>query len=207
VKYASVLDVFKQVLSHEKKVTAAINKLYALASKENDYATQVALQWFITEQVKRSGTRVKSSRRWSWSAIPGRPCICSTSRWGAGGGLGPRRPPSMPDDRIAPAFPREAGAPVLHPASPHASFLACLGRPSPLFPLPSGTAVPSAVRRRCFLCPPAPAVPSAVRCRCSLRRPPLQFPPPFTAAVPSAVRRRHLSSRQEICLPILHFHF
>ena len=52
VKYASVLDVFKQVLSHEKKVTAAINKLYALASKENDYATQVALQWFITEQVE-----------------------------------------------------------------------------------------------------------------------------------------------------------
>jgi len=52
VKYTSVLDVFKQVLTHEKKVTAAINKLYALASKENDYATQVALQWFITEQVE-----------------------------------------------------------------------------------------------------------------------------------------------------------
>lgn len=52
VKYSSVLDLFKQVLAHEKKVTAAINKLYALASKENDYATQVALQWFIGEQVE-----------------------------------------------------------------------------------------------------------------------------------------------------------
>lgn len=52
VKYASVLDLFKQVLAHEKKVTAAINKLYALATKENDYATQVSLQWFISEQVE-----------------------------------------------------------------------------------------------------------------------------------------------------------
>ncbi|MBP1655020.1 MAG: ftnA 1 [Bacteroidetes bacterium] len=52
VKYSSVLDVFKQVLAHEKKVTASINKLYSLASKENDYATQVALQWFISEQVE-----------------------------------------------------------------------------------------------------------------------------------------------------------
>jgi ferritin len=52
VKYSSVLDVFKQVLAHEKKVTSSINKLYALASKENDYATQVALQWFISEQVE-----------------------------------------------------------------------------------------------------------------------------------------------------------
>jgi ferritin len=51
-KYPSILDVFKQVLTHEKKVTAAINKLYAMASKENDYATQVALQWFIKEQVE-----------------------------------------------------------------------------------------------------------------------------------------------------------
>lgn len=51
-KYSSVLDLFKQVLAHEKKVTASINKLYALASKENDYATQVALQWFISEQVE-----------------------------------------------------------------------------------------------------------------------------------------------------------
>ena len=52
VKYSSVLDLFKQVLAHEKKVTATINKLYALATKESDYATQVALQWFITEQVE-----------------------------------------------------------------------------------------------------------------------------------------------------------
>ncbi len=51
-KFASPQDVFKQALGHEKKVTASINDLYALAHKESDYATQVALQWFVTEQVE-----------------------------------------------------------------------------------------------------------------------------------------------------------
>jgi len=51
-EYASPLAVFKQVLAHEQKVTALINKLYALAVKENDYAAQVELQWFVKEQVE-----------------------------------------------------------------------------------------------------------------------------------------------------------
>ena len=46
------LEVFKQVLEHEKKVTSLIYKLYELALKENDYATQLMLQWFISEQVE-----------------------------------------------------------------------------------------------------------------------------------------------------------
>ena len=52
VKFKSALDVFQQALAHEKEVTASINRLYALTQKENDYATQVALQWFVTEQVE-----------------------------------------------------------------------------------------------------------------------------------------------------------
>jgi ferritin len=50
--WSSMLTVFTDVLAHEKKVTAMINKIYALAVKENDYATQVELQWFIKEQVE-----------------------------------------------------------------------------------------------------------------------------------------------------------
>jgi len=50
--YDSVLDVFEKVLKHEQKVTKLINDLYALAVKENDYAAQVELQWFINEQVE-----------------------------------------------------------------------------------------------------------------------------------------------------------
>jgi len=51
-KFSSPVDVFKEALAHERKVTASINALYALAQKENDYATLIALQWFVTEQVE-----------------------------------------------------------------------------------------------------------------------------------------------------------
>jgi ferritin len=50
--YASPLDIFKQVLAHEQKVTSMINKLYEAAMKESDYATQIEIQWFIKEQVE-----------------------------------------------------------------------------------------------------------------------------------------------------------
>ena len=51
-EWKSALELFNQVLEHEQYVTASIYKLYELAVKENDYATQVMLQWFITEQVE-----------------------------------------------------------------------------------------------------------------------------------------------------------
>jgi ferritin len=51
-KFKSMLDVFQQALEHERKVTGMIHRLYDLAGKERDYATQVMLQWFITEQVE-----------------------------------------------------------------------------------------------------------------------------------------------------------
>jgi ferritin len=50
--YDSPQEIFKLVLKHEQKVTGMINKLYETAIKEGDYATQVELQWFITEQVE-----------------------------------------------------------------------------------------------------------------------------------------------------------
>ena len=56
VEFKSVLDVFEHALRHEQKVTSMIHSLYALATQENDYATQVALQWFIGEQVEEEAT-------------------------------------------------------------------------------------------------------------------------------------------------------
>ncbi|MFQ5651850.1 MAG: ferritin [bacterium] len=50
--FNSPLHVFQEVLAHEKMVTKMIHDLYALAVKENDYPTQVEMQWFITEQVE-----------------------------------------------------------------------------------------------------------------------------------------------------------
>ena len=51
-EYKSALDVFEKVLAHEQLVTASIHKLYALSLKENDYAAQIMLQWFVAEQVE-----------------------------------------------------------------------------------------------------------------------------------------------------------
>ena len=51
-EWKSNLEVAEQVAPHEAKVTASINDLYELALKEKDYAAQVMLQWFISEQVE-----------------------------------------------------------------------------------------------------------------------------------------------------------
>jgi len=50
--FDSVISVFEQTLEHERNVTKMINGIYALAQKENNYAVQSALQWFIDEQVE-----------------------------------------------------------------------------------------------------------------------------------------------------------
>ena len=55
-EWESPLDAYKDTLEHEKKVTSMINNLYALASAENDYATQSMLKWFIDEQVEEEET-------------------------------------------------------------------------------------------------------------------------------------------------------
>ncbi len=51
-EWTSLLDVFQQVQEHERKVTGLIHNLYSLALKENDYAAQIELQWFVSEQVE-----------------------------------------------------------------------------------------------------------------------------------------------------------
>jgi ferritin len=45
-------DLFEKTLEHEKKVTAMINSLVKTAKEEDDYATEVFLQWFVSEQVE-----------------------------------------------------------------------------------------------------------------------------------------------------------
>ena len=50
--WKSILEMFQDALLHEKKVTAWIYGLNALATKEKDYATQSMLRWFIDEQVE-----------------------------------------------------------------------------------------------------------------------------------------------------------
>lgn len=50
--WASPLEAFQATLEHEKKVTALINDIYALAEEVKDYATRDRLNWFVSEQVE-----------------------------------------------------------------------------------------------------------------------------------------------------------
>jgi ferritin len=65
VQFGSPLEVFEKALEHERRVTAMINDLYGLAARENDYASQTFLQWFVAEQVeeeKNTGDVVETLR-------------------------------------------------------------------------------------------------------------------------------------------------
>lgn len=50
--WESLVDIFRNVLEHEKYVTGRINLLMNIALEEKDHATANELQWFIAEQVE-----------------------------------------------------------------------------------------------------------------------------------------------------------
>lgn len=51
-EWKSTLSVFEDAYAQELKVSAQINHLMDLAKKERDHATEIMLQWFVTEQVE-----------------------------------------------------------------------------------------------------------------------------------------------------------
>lgn len=50
--WASPLEMFKDTLEHEKKVTAMIHNLAAIAAEDKDFASSNKLVWFIDEQIE-----------------------------------------------------------------------------------------------------------------------------------------------------------
>ena len=52
----SALSAFEASLEHERKVTAAINGIYALATDERDFASYPLLNWFVEEQIEEEST-------------------------------------------------------------------------------------------------------------------------------------------------------
>ncbi len=55
-EWDSPLAVFQAVYEHEQKVTGLINDLVSLAVDEKDHATQIFLQWFVTEQIEEEAS-------------------------------------------------------------------------------------------------------------------------------------------------------
>jgi len=52
VDWSSPVEAFKDVYEHEQKITSYIHNLVELARKNNDYATENFLAWFVAEQVE-----------------------------------------------------------------------------------------------------------------------------------------------------------
>lgn len=52
----SVLDMFKDTLTHEKKVSQLIRDLMSIAKDDRDYAAESKINWFIEEQVEEEET-------------------------------------------------------------------------------------------------------------------------------------------------------
>jgi ferritin len=55
-RFGTPLSVFQNALANERRVSDLIHELYDLALKKHDHATQLQLQWFITEQVEEEKT-------------------------------------------------------------------------------------------------------------------------------------------------------
>lgn len=55
-EWDGVIAVFEETLAHEQLVTARINDLMNLAIEEKDHATNIFLQWFVSEQVEEEDT-------------------------------------------------------------------------------------------------------------------------------------------------------
>ncbi|MEL7499216.1 MAG: ferritin [Planctomycetota bacterium] len=52
IKDATPLTLFEEALKHEQHISSCIYKLKDLAKAESDHATDVFLEWFVTEQVE-----------------------------------------------------------------------------------------------------------------------------------------------------------
>ena len=51
-----IIQVFEQVLAHERGNTAKINALFEQSRAEKDYASEITLQWYVSEQVEEEAT-------------------------------------------------------------------------------------------------------------------------------------------------------
>ena len=67
-EFDSPASVWDEVVAHEQKVSTSIHKLYELALKEKDYASQALLTWFITEQVEEEKNATLMAERFKLAA-------------------------------------------------------------------------------------------------------------------------------------------
>jgi ferritin len=50
--FGGVIEVFEKTLAHEQVISVRINALFEQARAERDFASEVTLQWYVSEQVE-----------------------------------------------------------------------------------------------------------------------------------------------------------
>jgi ferritin len=55
-EFGGVIQVFELALEHERGNTTRINALFQQAREERDHASEIALQWYVSEQVEEEST-------------------------------------------------------------------------------------------------------------------------------------------------------
>ena len=63
LKWSGQVAVWENVAKHEAHVTSLIHKLVKLARKEEDYASENMLQWFVNEQVEEEANAASILQR------------------------------------------------------------------------------------------------------------------------------------------------
>ena len=56
IEFGDINSMFESVLKHEQYISESINDIVALAVKENDFATNNWIQWFVAEQVEEEAS-------------------------------------------------------------------------------------------------------------------------------------------------------
>ncbi len=51
-RYQTLLELYEKTLAHEQMITGRLNDLIEQAVQDKDHASQIFLQWFITEQIE-----------------------------------------------------------------------------------------------------------------------------------------------------------
>ncbi len=70
-KWKSPQDVFEAAYAHEQKVTALINNLMTMAKEEGDHASEIFLQWFVTEQIEEEASALEVAQKYKLAAGQG----------------------------------------------------------------------------------------------------------------------------------------
>jgi ferritin len=81
--FGSALEVMEKSLEHERFISSRIHSLYELAQQEGDYAAQVMLQWFVTEQVEEEASVEEIVERMRMFGAEGPALLIMDQRLGA----------------------------------------------------------------------------------------------------------------------------